>query len=148
MHDHLLIATDGSDVSNRAIESGLALARRLGSRVSIVTVTEEWSVLEMAHKARAGAQHPIEDYEAIARTHAREILRDADERAKAAEVECATLHVVGRHPAEAIVETAVERGCDTIVMASHGRRGLDKLLIGSQTARVLALTTLPVLVYR
>jgi nucleotide-binding universal stress UspA family protein len=148
MHQHILIATDGSSLAERAVSHGLDLARKLGARVTIVTATEPWSVLQMAHAAENGAAHPVETYEAAADKLARDVLERATHRAAQAEVACEVVHARGRHPAEAIVETAEERGCDLIVMASHGRTGLNKLLLGSQTARVLALTTTAVLVYR
>jgi nucleotide-binding universal stress UspA family protein len=111
-------------------------------------VSEPWSVLEMTHKAEGGEKHPVETYEAVMADSAAKILARVCAKAQEAGVPCTPLHVKDQAPAEAIVETAQTRGCDLIVMASHGRRGLNKLLLGSQTARVLALTTTPVLVYR
>jgi nucleotide-binding universal stress UspA family protein len=90
---------------------------------------------------------PIEDYEKAAAENAARILSAFGAAAQAAGVDCETVHI-NDFPAEGIVETAQVRGCDLIVMASHGRRGLSKLLLGSQATRVLALSPVPVLVCR
>lgn len=148
MHKHILIATDGSDLATKAVESGLSLARQIGARATILTASEDWSVFEMAHRAREGASNPIEEYETLARANAEAILARCSEMAQTAGVVCDVIYARESHPAEAIVENAKSRGCDLIVMASHGRRGIDRLLLGSQTSRVLALTDLPVLIYR
>jgi len=147
MHQHILIATDGSDIGDRALDHGLSLARQLHARVTVMTSTELWSVLEMTRHAE-DRRNPIEHYESIAEEHARKILDAATERAARYGVTCETAHVRDLKPAEAIVETANARECDLIVMGSHGRRGVNRMLLGSETARVLALTTIPVLVYR
>lgn len=145
---HLLIATDGSEVSERAVDSGIKLAVQLGARVTAITATERWSVLDMAEKARTGTLNPVEEYDRIAAHHAGVVLARVAEKAKAAGVSCETVHRPDSTAAEAIVSEADRRNCDMIVMASHGRKGLDRVLIGSVTMRVLALTERPVLVYR
>lgn len=147
MHQHILIATDGSDLGTSALDHGLSLARQLKARVTVVTVTELWSIIEMTRHAE-DARNPIEAYETIAAEQARKILDAAAERAGRYGVTCETVHVRDMKPAEGIVQTADARGCDLIVMGSHGRRGVNRMLLGSETARALALTTIPVLVYR
>ena len=148
MHQHILIATDGSELAGKALRHGFELAGKLGARVTVVTATEPWSVVAMAHAADGGARHPVEDYEAANDAHARRVLDDAARRAAEHGLACDVVHAKDARPAEAIVETAKARGCDLIVMASHGRSGLNHLLLGSQTTKVLALTTIAVLVYR
>jgi nucleotide-binding universal stress UspA family protein len=148
MLTHMLIATDGSELAEKAVDEGLALAAKTGVRVTAVTVTEGWSALEMTERARAGATNPIAEFAAIAERRAKEVLSRVVAKANALQVPCETVHRAESTPAEAIVEEADKRNCDMIVMASHGRRGIDRLLVGSQTLRVLALTTRPVLVYR
>ncbi len=148
MVTHMLIATDGSELSEKAVDHGLDLAKRLGARVTAFTATERWSVLDMAQKARTGATNPIAEYEQMAADHAAAILAKVVAKASLAGVPCETVHCAGKNAAEGIVEEADTRDCDMIVMASHGRRGLDRMIIGSQTLRVLALTTRAVLVYR
>jgi nucleotide-binding universal stress UspA family protein len=102
----------------------------------------------MAHAADGGARHPVEAYEAATDAQARLVLDDVARQAADQGLACDVVHAKDRRPAEAIVETANARGCDLIVMASHGRRGLNHLLLGSETTKVLALTTIAVLVYR
>ena len=144
MYKHILIATDGSELSGRAIAAGLELAKTLRARVTTVTATEPWSSMVIGE---AALSFPIEDYEKAAAENASRILSGVSDAATQAGVACETLHI-NDFPAEGIVETAKSRGCDLIVMASHGRRGLSKLILGSQASRVLALSPVPVLVCR
>jgi nucleotide-binding universal stress UspA family protein len=102
----------------------------------------------MANEALRGSQHPAEDYERAMAAAAARVLNAAAARAEAAGVVAERLHIADKHPAEGIVDTAAERGCDLIVMSSHGRRGARRLMLGSQTAEVVAHTTIPVLVIR
>lgn len=124
--------------------TGLNLAKCLGARTTAVNVTEPWSATVASEPV---LMLPTIDYDKVAAEHALQILSRVRAAADEAGVACETLHVSG-FPAESIVETAQAKGCDLIVMASHGRRGLSKLLVGSQTTKVLALTTMPVLVCR
>jgi nucleotide-binding universal stress UspA family protein len=144
MYKHILIATDGSELAGRAVTAGLALAKVLQARVTAVTATEPWSAMVMGEPALV---FPIEEYEKAAAENAGRILSGVGSSAEDVGVECETVHV-NDFPAEGIVEAAKAKGCDLIVMASHGRRGLSKLLLGSQTTRVLTLSTVPVLVCR
>jgi nucleotide-binding universal stress UspA family protein len=148
MYRNILIATDGSDLAGKAVEHGVKLAREVAAAVTVVTVTEMWSALEMATEANRGNPNPMEVFEEMAVKSAREILDAAETAARSAGVRCETLHVRDRPPAEGIIAAANEKGCDLIVMASHGRRGLDRLLLGSQTTEVLAYSKVPVLVVR
>ena len=144
MYKHILIATDGSELAGRAITAGLGLAKALKAKVTVVTATEPWTTMMTGEAAVA---FPIEEYEKAGAENAARILSAASATAKSADVACETVHV-NDFPAEAIVETAKAKGCDLIVMASHGRRGLSKLLLGSQATRVLTLSQVPVLVCR
>jgi len=148
MYKHILIATDGSERATLAVEHGLALAKQVGARVTIVTVTEPWSALEMAQKAREGRPNPIGQFEEVAVTAANFILDAAVQRGKALGLSCDRVHVKDQHPAEGIVATAKERQSDLIVMASHGRRGLSRLLLGSQAYEVLTRSAVPALIVR
>jgi nucleotide-binding universal stress UspA family protein len=148
MYSKILIATDGSDLAGKAVEHGLRLAKSVGATVVIVTVTELWSPLEMADDVQAGILEPIQLYEdAVART-AQAILEDATNRAASTGVAYETRHVKDRKPAEGIMNTSELEECDLIVMATHGHRGLQRMLLGSQTAEVIALSKRPVLVIR
>ena len=148
MYRQILVATDGSALANKAVDHGVNLAKAVGASIIFVTVTEVWSAIEMAAESEQGVRHPMETYEAMARNAAQIILAATEKRAKDAGVECETLHVRDSAPAEGIIATAIEKGCDLIVMASHGRRGLRRMMLGSQTAEVLAYSKVPVLVLR
>lgn len=149
MYTHILIATDGSELAGKGIDQGLALAKQLGAKVTIVTVTEKWSTADVANPARWQLHdHPIEEYEAAAAAAAKTILDAAAAVAAKAGVPVALKHVKDRLAAEGIIEAAAEAGCDLVVMTSHGRRGLGRLLLGSQTTEVLTHSKIPVLVVR
>ena len=145
MYKHILIATDGSSVGDKAIDQGLEVAKRFGAKATIIKVTEMWSALDVAGR---DAMSKIETYESAAREAVREILSKAEAKAKAAGVPCTIRHIPDRVPADGIVATADYDGCDLIVMGSHGRRGINKLLLGSQAQNVLAQTKKPVLIAR
>lgn len=149
MSEHILIATDGSDLAHRGIDKGLALAKALGATVSVVTVTEGYPI-ELDMRGMGSVMNPdqIVRHRDAQGTHAAEVLKAATDRATAAGMEIETVHVPDAFPAEAILATALDKKATMIVMASHGRRGLGRLLLGSQTAEVLAHSTIPVLVVR
>lgn len=148
MYRCILLATDGSPVAREAVGHGLSLARRLDSAARIVTVTERWWPLEMAVRARGGDADPVERYEALADAAAQEILEEAGEAARRAGIEAPALHVRDKAPAVGIVETARAQGCDLIVMGSHGRRGLEKLMLGSVANEVVVTSAVPVLIVK
>ena len=148
MYNRILIATDGSDLAGQAVEHGLRLAESVGATVVIVTVTELWFPHGMAEDVNAGRLDAIQVYEDVAARSAKTILEDATTRAVSMGVVSETRHVKDRKPAEGIMDTAELEECDLIIMASHGRRGLQRMLLGSQTAEVIALSKLPVLVLR
>jgi nucleotide-binding universal stress UspA family protein len=145
MFTHLLIATDGSELAAKAETAGLALAKRLGARVTVLTASEPWSA--MTNGEAVAFDFPIAEYEKAAARYATGILAKMDESAARLGVHCETVHAVA-FAAEAILETAKAKGCDLIVMASHGRHGMKQLLLGSQAQRVVSLTSLPVLICR
>jgi nucleotide-binding universal stress UspA family protein len=148
MYKQILIATDGSDLAQRAEATALGLAKALNAQATAVTVTEPWDALSMAALAERGMPNPVADYDESVAAAANRILWSVSETAKKLGVSCTTLHVKDKHPAEGIIETAKARGCDLIVMASHGRRGISKVLLGSQATKVVSLSPVPVLVCR
>ena len=148
IYKKILIATDGSELANRAVAHGLKLAKELKVPVVVVTVTPMWSALEIAHEARLTKANPIERYQESAAAWAQRILDEAGEQAKAAGVSFEVIHVPESAPAEGIIATAEKQGCDLIVMASHGRRGLGRLVLGSQANEVLAYSKVPALIVR
>jgi nucleotide-binding universal stress UspA family protein len=145
MYKNILIATDGSELAGKAIAAGFALARELKSAVTVVTVTEPWTAYA---SGEVGIAFPVDEYEKSTRENAAHILGGVSKLAHKADLTCATVHAKDQYPAEGILDTARSRGCDLIVMATHGRRGLGRLLLGSQTVRVLTHSDVPVLVCR
>jgi nucleotide-binding universal stress UspA family protein len=148
MYRKILVATDGSQLAGKAVDHGIGLAKATGAALLFVTVTGMWSAFEIAAESDQGVRHPIETYEAMARNAAHKILAACGESAGAAGVKFETMHVPDSLPADGIIATATEKGCDLIVMASHGRRGVTRMMLGSQTAEVLAYGKVPVLVVR
>lgn len=149
MYAHILIATDGSELAARALDHGLGLAKALGSAVTIVTVTEPTAVLGGGYATVAGTSFdPIPELLEAQESAAKDLLAKAETTASTAGVTAKTVYVNDSFPAEGIISTANSVGADLIVMGSHGRRGLGRLLLGSQTNNVLAHTAIPVLVTR
>lgn len=145
MFKHILIATDGSDLAQQAVDQGLDIAKGLGAKVTAVNVTEPWVAVAPGEVAMA---FPIKEYDESVSANAEKILAAVAEQAKAATVDCATIHIRDQFPAEGIIEAAEKQGCDLIVMSSHGRRGLMRFLLGSQAIKVLTQSSIPVLVCR
>ncbi|MBP7241788.1 universal stress protein [Amaricoccus sp.] len=149
MYAHILIPTDGSPLAEQAVNHGLALAKALGSRVTVLTVVEQFDVLRhFTVDDRVRLDELMERFERGASALATKILGAAAEKAAALGVPAATVQAQSNHPWEAIVKQAEESGADLIVMASHGRRGVSALLIGSETLKVLTHSKVPVQVLR
>src|SRR5262249_41942649 len=131
MYNHILISTDGSEVAQRGVDHGLSLAKSLGARVTIIMVTERFPVYADVGIAGTWVPGPddIAQYEAGQKEAAEKVLAAVEAEAKKLGVPADTVHVPEAYPAEAIVELAKARGCSLIVMASHGRRGLRKLVL-------------------
>lgn len=149
MYKRILIATDGSDLAGRALGHGLALAKALAAEVTILTVTELTVAMggsaELTYLSGGELFAELEKAKAIG---AQAVLDAARQRADALAVPATALHVPQQHAADAIVETAEQHHCDLIVMGSHGRRGIGRLLLGSQAAEVLARSQIPVLIVK
>jgi nucleotide-binding universal stress UspA family protein len=146
MYRHILIPTDGSELARRAVAHGLSLAKAVGAKVTVLTVEASFNVYDVPASRVNLMTAAFDEYAKHAREHATSILDGIANEAKAAGVQFETLQVIQDHPYEAIVATAKEKGCDLIVMASHGRSGLAAVLLGSVTTKVLTHTTIPVLV--
>ena len=145
MFKHILIATDGSELSGKAVKYGIELARTLNAKVTAITATVPWQALAAGE---AAIVIDPEDYETRTGGAAEARLKPVSEAAKAAGVSCTTVHVRNTQPWQAIIDAARSHGCDLIVLASHGRRGVIGFLIGSETQKVLTHSSVPVLVYR
>ncbi len=145
MYTNMLLPTDGSELAEKAVQHGLALAKRLGAKVTVLTV------LPPFHTFTTDAQM-IEDtparYQARMQKHAETTLGAAAQAAQAVGVACETVRVEHEHPYRAIIDVAESKGCDLIVMASHGRHGVSAFVLGSETVKVLTHCKIPVLVHR
>ncbi len=145
MYNSILVPTDGSPLSESAVDSALALAKALGAQVTLLTTIEPFFMFAFAPEQIAETRDAYEQY---TREHAERHLGEAEARARALGVICDTVIQSAGDPHEAIIATARERGCDLIAMASHGRRGMKALVLGSVTAKVLTHSDIPVLVFR
>lgn len=149
MYKSILIATDGSELAQKGIDQGLVLAKQLGSKVVFVSVTEllpSYGIVVAAEWASSPAA--FQEYRDAITKAAAEILAGAQQKAEGAGVAVEVLHIENQSPAQGIIEAAKHKHCDLIVIASHGRRGVNKLLLGSQAAEVLSLSSVPVLVIK
>ncbi len=146
MYQHILISTDGSEVAQKGVDHGLTLAKGLGAKVTIITVTERLPVYA-GFDGGLGA-FVYDDYVAGQKEAAEKTLAVAKAAASRMGVEAETIYLENALPADAIIETAKARNCSLIAMSSHGRRGLGRLVLGSVTSEVLANSSVPVLVVR
>lgn len=147
MYKNILITTDGSEFAERGLRHGYAIARAMGAKVTVLTVTAPYSISGLPG-GWTDSPAFIEKFEQEWNEYADKALARARELALEAGVEIHTLHVVAPHPAASIIETSKELRNDLIVMASHGLRGLKGMLLGSQTHEVVTRGTVPVLVVR
>ena len=147
MFRNILVPTDGSALSRKAVKKAVALAKVTGARVTGFHVAPAYNFSVYADYIPPDFVLPRE-FEARARKVAARHLESIKKECGASGVACATYHVCSDFPADAIVKTAKKYKCDLIAMASHGRSGLTKLLLGSETQKVLANTGIPVLVLR
>jgi len=147
MFRNILVPTDGSPLSRRAIKQAVRFAKEQKARVTGLYVAPPYKQGVIEDAAILNFVSPRQ-YEASVRATARKHLKAIETAAAAAGVPCQTLHAVSDFPYDEIVRAARRKKCDLIYMASHGRRGISKLLLGSQTSKVLALSTIPVIVCR
>ena len=144
MYKRILVPTDGSDITAKAVQTAIELARLGGGSVSTIGVKEPFPYSAISEMQPVPPQEFYDAQQRIAAAHVQAV----QDQARAAGVECQGHTVEALHPWEAILDHAKAQGCDLIVMASHGRRGVAALLLGSETQKVLTHGTLPVLVVR
>ena len=149
MYKHILVPTDGSALSDKAVAAALKLAKLAGARVTAFHAIEPYP-LQGAYAAEASgvAELQPEIFAERSAEYAKRVLEAVASAANTAGVQCTTDCATSRAPSQAIVEKARREDCDLIVMASHGRRGLEGFLLGSETQKVLTHSSIPVLVYR
>jgi len=143
MYRHLLVPTDGSPLSDEAIFQAVELAKTFGAKIFFLTVTEPCRI-----SSRHANQLTLGTYRNHVEERASRILTEAAKVAVASGVDYELIHLEDSQPYEAIIRAATQTECDLIAMASHGRRGVSALVLGSQTVKVLTHSTIPVLVYR
>ena len=150
MYANILVSTDGSDVAKKGVKHGIALAKALNAKVTIITVTEPlpvgsvyapgWSPSPVDLGGGYASewipsQEMVDSFNASRKAFAAKVLDEARAMAEQIGISVELLHVPDEHPATAIIETAKSRGCDLIVMGSHGRSGLSKLFWGVKHRR-------------
>ena len=147
MFKHILLPTDGSPVSDKAVRRGIEFAKKIRARVTALHVVPEFKFMadEGITPLSPALKKRFQD-EGMARAKA--MLEAVAKQARLRGVRCATLCVSSDQPHQEIVATARRKKCDLVMMASHGRRGLSSLLLGSETAKVLTHSKVPVLVVR
>ena len=145
MHRHILLPTDGSELSQKAIDYGMALAKSVNAKVTVLTVSPPFHAFAVEPGIIIDTP---EQYGKRMAVLTAKYLNVAKEAALAAGVSCDTMHVEHDQPYLAIIEAAAQKSCDLIVMASHGRRGISAIVLGSEAVKVLTHSTIPVLVYR
>ncbi|MFG1346211.1 universal stress protein [Xanthobacter autotrophicus DSM 431] len=145
MYKKILVATDGSALSDLAVAHAVSLSAALKARLVALTASEPFHLLTTEADQIADTE---EEYRRLVQVRASRILDKAAEKAEAAGVEMARVAIEDDHPFEGIIATAEQQQCDLIVMASHGRRGLSAMVLGSETTKVLTHSSIPVLVVR
>ncbi len=147
MYKNLLVATDGSKLSGKAVVTAITLAQALGAKVTAFYAAPDYP---MPAYADGVVYEPVsrKEYAKLAAQDSEKILDAVAAKAAEAGIECKTTFSIAAAPWEAILDAAKKNKCDAIVMASHGRRGLSAVLLGSETQKVLTHTKLPVMVVR
>jgi nucleotide-binding universal stress UspA family protein len=145
VYKNILIPTDGSDLAMKAVVHGVAFAKEIRAKITAVAVTEPFAVFALAPSQ---LEYSRAEYNKQAEAFAEQALAAVADAAKRAGAECETVRIEREHVYEAIIDTAAANGCDLILMASHGRRGVSAIVLGSVTMKVLTHSKTPVLVYR
>jgi nucleotide-binding universal stress UspA family protein len=145
MYTNILIPTDGSELSGKAVQHGIALAKQIGAKVTALTVLPPFRIFTTNPQM---IENTSAQYRADMKKHAEQTLGAVARAAQAAGVACELIHVEHEHPYRAIINTVESKGCDLIVMASHGRHGISAIVLGSETVKVLTHSKIPVLVHR
>lgn len=148
MYKHILLPTDGSKLADKAVKQGIALAKSIAARVTILNVTPEYQMLMDEGLVLPNATAVKKRFDDEMARRSKKILNAVEVDAKSSGVACDTVSANGGRPYELIIKQAKKGKCDLIMMASHGRRGLSSILLGSETAKVLTHSTIPVLVVR
>ncbi len=144
MFKRILVPTDGSDITAKAVDAGIKLAQSLGAQLYTISVKEPFPYSAISEMQPVPPQDFFDAQDRIANKRVHAVV----ELAHAAGLKCQAHTVEALHPWEAIIDHARHMECDLLVMASHGRRGVSALLLGSETQKVLTHSAIPVLVVR
>jgi nucleotide-binding universal stress UspA family protein len=148
MYTHILLPTDGSKLSAKAIKQGIQFAKSIGAKISVIHVVHEYrAMMDEGFVAPAAATFK-KRFEEESLKRSKVVLDGVKADAQAAGLACECVSVISDLPYDAIIKQAKKSKCDLIMMASHGRKGLSSILLGSETAKVLTHSTIPVLVVR
>jgi nucleotide-binding universal stress UspA family protein len=145
MFKQILLPTDGSELSERAALAGISFAKEIGAQVVAVTVLPEFHTMTLNAEM---VEDTKDQFDADMAQRGERYLAFISDAARSAGVPCSTVKLTSDDPYEAILAAAKERKCDLIIMASHGRKGIKGVLLGSETQKVLVHSDIPVLVYR
>lgn len=145
MYRHILVPVDGSRLSLRAVQHAVELARRVNAKIAGLAVITPWSDAMSAAACSAASRA---QYERNAEVYAASSLLAVSDAASAGKVGCSVVQLKHARPWRAIIDAAKSMRCDLVVMATHGRQGVDPGCLSSETQKVLAHSTVPVLVYR
>ena len=147
MYKHILVATDGSKLSSKAVAHAIDLAQALGAKLTAFYASPDYPLPAYADGV---VYEPVsrKEYAALCKKEADKILDPVRMKAESAGLEFTAMHAISPSPWEAILAAARKQKCEAIVMASHGRRGVSALLLGSETQKVLTHSKLPVVVVR
>jgi nucleotide-binding universal stress UspA family protein len=144
MYTCILVPTDGSDITAKAVGTAVTLAKTFGARLVTLAVKEPFPYSAISEMQPLPPQDFFDAQDRIARKHLEQVKAHCAREG----VACEAASVEAVHPWEAIIEHGQREGADLLVMASHGRRGMAALLLGSETQKVLTHSTVPVLVVR
>jgi nucleotide-binding universal stress UspA family protein len=145
MYKHILVPTDGSLLSEAAAQQATAFAKSINAKVTAITASPTFHAVSLHVEMVTDTP---QEYEKDARARGENYLAAIKKAASAAGIPCDTIHVFNDHPYQAIIQASKEKGCDLIFMASHGRKGVVALVLGSETYKVLTHSKIPVLVHR
>lgn len=148
MYQHIMLPFDGSALSLKAVHEGISLAKALGSKLTLITVVTPYHMGVSSPIVSSLTRELEKRHEEESRKEAQKLHTGVVARAKSDGVQCDSLVVMGDNPYAQIIENAATLKCDLIVMASHGHRGLDAVLLGSETVKVLTHSKIQVLVVR
>jgi len=148
MYKHILLPTDGSPLSQKAVKQCIRLAKSIGAKITVLNVTPEFQMIMDEGFVMPNAGVVKKRFEEETGKRSKKLLAEVTASASAVGVDCDSVSVTSGVPYEAIIKQAKKAKCDLIMMASHGRKGLSSILLGSETAKVLTHSTIPVLVVR